>query len=257
MTAAEKKAYHYKWDRFQKRFERIYTTKFKAALKEQVAHQVKHGYITATPIYEVLVSLYKTVGPLWAHQTQVNIKRQQVKSLTTTTSGVFVKARQPMGFNERIVELMRDYFGINLLQDAEDITAYTREVIGKVLTEATTSGASINDIARALESNSELGTMRGRRIARTETVTSANGAAIINAKELGLPMRKIWLAVNDKRTRHSHRMVDNMVVGLDDPFNVNGTLMQQPGARKQSNGLAVPGKETINCRCTLGFEVIE
>lgn len=245
MTKEQKRLYHYKWGRFQRRYERIYTTKFKAALKEQIIQQAYKGYITSTPIYEVLVDLYKTVGSLWAHQSSVLVKRQQVK------------ARMPMGFNERIVELMRQYYGIDLLQDAENITTYTREVINNVLSDAALSGASINDIVRALSGNSELSTMRARRIARTEVVTSANGAAVLQAQETGVPMNKVWLAVNDKRTRHSHRNVDNQTVPLESAFNVNGTQMMQPGVRDQPNGLKVPAGEVVNCRCTVAFAVIE
>lgn len=245
MTPAEKKLYLYKWDRFQKRYERIYTTKFRAALKQQVQSQFSRGYITAAPIYEVLQDLYKTVGPLWANQTRLNIKRQQVK------------ARMPMGFSDRIVELMKQYYGIDLFNDAETITEYTRKIIADILTEATTTGASFNDIVRSLESSTELGAMRARRIARTETVTAANGAAVINAKEMNVPMNKIWLSIDDNRTRYSHRVVDNATVPLDSTFNVNGTMMDQPGIRFQPNGLEVPSKEVVNCRCTVAFEVIE
>lgn len=248
MTSEQKAAYHYKWDRFQKRQERIFTTKFKKALHDQIIQYAYSGRITSEPIYKVLDELYSTVGPLWAHQTQLNVKQQQVK------------ARMPMGFNERIIELMRNYYGIDLLQDAELITTYTSEVIAKVvaeLSEAAQSGASINDIVRALSGNTELSTMRAMRIARTEVVTSANGAAIIQAKETGAPMNKFWLAINDKRTRHSHRNVDGQSQPLDTPFNVNGTQMMQPGVRDQPNGLKVPAKEVVNCRCTVAFEVIE
>lgn len=245
MTTAEKKLYHYRWDRFQKRQERIYTTKFRAALKEQVQQQATLGYITSAPIYEVLVDLYKTVGTLWAHQSQVLTKKQEVK------------ARMPMGFSQRIVDLMKSYYGIDLLNDAELMTKYSREVIVDVLSDAALSGASISEIVRALESSPGFDQMRARRIARTETVTAANGAAVIQAKESGIDKRKIWLAINDKRTRHSHRVVDDMKVGIDQPFNVNGSLMQQPGVRKQDNGLPVPAKEVVNCRCTVAFEVIE
>lgn len=244
MTPQQRRAYHYKWDRFQKRYERIYTTKFRAALQEQVSQYKKSRRITSQPIYEVLLDLYKTVGPLWAHQTQLNIKRQQVK------------ARQPMGFTQRIVELMRQYYGIDLLNDAELMTRFSRQVIADVLSDAAITGLSINEIVRKLETHPEFNQMRARRIARTETVTSANGAAVIQAKESGLPMNKEWMAVNDARTRHSHRNIDGHVVGLDDAFNVNGTMMMQPGVRDQPNGLKVPANEVVNCRCTLGFEVI-
>lgn len=260
----DKQAYLNKWHRFQQRHERIYTTKFKAALKLQVdkfiADYKRSGSqsallrIDASPIHKVLVNLYKTVGPLWAFNTGVHRMKPKRKSLTIP---VDVKARMPMGFNERIIELMRQYYGIDLLNDSEQITASTREVIQGILSDAALTGASINDIVRSLESSPELGAMRARRIARTETVTAANGAAVINAKELGLPMRKIWLAVQDKRTRHDHRIVDDMVIGIDDTFNVGGVQMSQPGVREQPNGLPVPAEQVVNCRCTVAFEVIE
>jgi len=145
-----------------------------------------------------------------------------------------------------------------LLNDAEQITDYTRKVIADVLSDAALSGASINDIVRSLESNSELGTMRARRIARTEVVTASNSAAVINAKEMDVPMKKEWLAVHDNRVRKSHRHVDGHVVGLDDYFTLDGGVtMQQPGARVQSSGLPVPADDIINCRCTVAFSVIE
>ncbi len=87
--------------------------------------------------------------------------------------------------------------------------------------------------------------------------TSANGAAIINAKESGVKMKKEWISITDRRTRHSHRNIDGSIVGIDTPFDVNGTKMMQPGVRMQPNGDAVPPRETVNCRCTMGFIVVE
>jgi uncharacterized protein with gpF-like domain len=244
MTPEDKSQHLRTWHRFQQRYERIFTTKFKAALKYQVNQRMAGSNITSEPIYKVLVELYKTVGPLWAAKTGVH----RIKE---------VKSRMPMGFSERIVELMRQYYGIDLLNDAELITTYTRGVIEGILAEAAQAGWSIDEIVSRMNANTELGAMRARRIARTETVTAANGASIINAKETGIPMRKIWLSVNDHRTRHSHVMVDDVVAPLNEPFNVNGSLMMQPGVRTQTNGLKVPAKEVVNCRCTMGFEVIK
>ena len=241
MTREEKSAYLRKWHRFQQRYENLYTPKFKAALRKQVQQYTSRREINSGPIYEVLLDLYKTVGPVWAAATGVHR----------------MKARMPMGFSARIVELMRQYYGIDLLNNAEQITQYTRDVIANILSDAALTGASINDIVRALEASPELGAMRARRIARTETTAAANTASLINAKETGVPMRKIWLAVNDNRTRHSHRNIDETKIPIDDAFNVNGTQMMQPGVRTQPNGMTVPGPEIVNCRCTLGYEVIE
>lgn len=244
MNPTQRIDYIYKWHRFQQRYERIYTTKFKAALQQQLQQFIKTrnvDHVYAEPIYKVLVDLYKTVGPLWAARTGIHrVAREQ-------------KALMPMGFSERIIELMRQYYGIDLLNDAETITSFTREVIRNVLADAAQSGISFDDIVRELTGNSELSTMRARRIARTETVTAANGAAIINAKESGLKMNKEWIAIEDKRTRHSHRNVDGNIVGIDEPFKVGDSYMQQPGVRTQPNGLEVPASEVVNCRCTISF----
>lgn len=239
-----KQDYIFKWHRFQQRHEAIYTTQLKDALRENIRQWERNQNVmdvTSEPIYKVLAELYQTVGPLWAARTGVHITAREQKAL------------MPMGFSERIVELMRQYYGLDLLNDAEEITAYTREVIVRVLSEAAQSGSSFDMIVKLLTSNSELSAMRARRIARTETVTAANGAAYINAKESGLLMRKEWLAVHDKRTRHSHKEVDGVAVNIDDYFTVGGAKMLTPGARVQENGLPVPPEQVVNCRCTQGF----
>jgi len=172
------------------------------------------------------------------------------------------KATGQMGFNERIVELMRQYYGIDLLNDAEDITAYTKEVIQKILSDAAITGASFDDIVRQITTSSELGPMRARRIARTETVTAANGAAMIYAQTSGNVMEKVWISVKDKRTRHNawanHVTIDGTRLDIDEPFllksqKLGDIFMMQPGVRKQPNGLAVPASEIVNCRCVVAF----
>lgn len=243
MTKAE---YIQKWDRFQRRYENYYTTQFKKALKIQVQQHLTLGYITPDAIFNVLTDLYKRVGPIWAAATGVARKKP-----------TFLKARMPMGFSERIVELMRQYYGLDLLQDANQITEYTREVIQNIFSEAAITGWSIQEITDQLDASSELGAMRARRIARTETVAAANAAAVINAKETEIPMNKRWLAVNDARTRHSHRNVDDVTIPLADAFTVGGVAMEQPGARKTPDGRTVPASEVVNCRCVLGFVVIK
>lgn len=244
MTPSERIDYLFKWHRFQQRHERIYTPKFKQALQKQLkefTHTKDVMRISSEPIYKVLEDLYTTVGPLWAGYTGVHRLRNEHKALL------------PMGFSDRIVELMRNILGINLRNLAETITQYTREVILRVLSESTQSGASFDMIVKELEADSELGAMRARRIARTETVTASNAAALINAQESGLLMKKEWMAVEDKRTRHSHKEIDGTVIALNQAYDLNGVLMMHPGIRTQPNGLEVPEKEFVNCRCTQGF----
>lgn len=250
MTKAEQNKYFYEWQKFQQRYEKYYEKKFVAALKVQVAAFIKTqdiATIPSFPIYTVLVDLYKTVGPRWARVARVSM----------------TKATGQMSFNEEIVELMRQYYGIDLLNDAEEINETTRAVIQKVLDDAAITGASFDDIVRQLTSSSELGPMRARRIARTETVTAANGAAMIYAQTSGNVMEKIWISVKDKRTRHNawanHKTIDGTTIDINEPFDLKSQklgdiLMMQPGVRTQPNGLAVPASQIVNCRCVVAFQ---
>jgi hypothetical protein len=251
MTKAEQSAYWRKWNRFQQKYERIYEKKFVKALQTQVDAFIKYQDINLVPmfpIYDTLVNLYKTVGPQWAR-------------VTRTES---VKADGQLGFNERIIELMRQYYGVDLLNDAAGITEYTKEVIRKVLSQAAQLGWSFEQIVAELRTNSELSSMRARRIARTETVTSANGAAMIYAMTSGNKMEKIWIAVKDNRTRHDHRLADGKRQPIEVPFTLispkyGNILMMQPGVRKQgadSSGEPVPAGEVVNCRCTVAFKAM-
>lgn len=241
MTRAEQTAFWYKWNRFQQKYEKYFIPKFKTALQIQVKAYIKTGDLMSVPsypIYDVLLKLYKTVGPAWASVIKVESK----------------KASGQMGFNEMIIELMKQYYGIDLLNDAELMTRSSREYIANVLSNAAQTGASIDEITQILLNHPEFNDMRARRIARTETVTAANGAAVIYAQTSGNVMEKTWIAVKDKRTRHDHRNVDGTTLPIGDAFNVGGAKMMQPGVRNQPDGQKVPAKEIVNCRCTLGFK---
>lgn len=248
MTKAEQNKYWKQWHRFQQKYEKLYEPKFKKALQIQVDAYIKYRdvmMIPTLPIYDILLKLYKQVGPSWVRETRMDM----------------TKATGQMGFNERIVELMRQYYGIDLLNDAQGMTDYTRQVIIKVLSKAAEEGWSFDQIVRELRTNSELNDMRARRIARTETVTSANQAAMLYAETSGNVMNKIWIAVKDSRTRHDHKIVDGKVLPIGDPFVLNSlkegpVQMMQPGVRQQPNGLAVPASEVVNCRCTVAFRAV-
>ena len=246
MTKAEQNAYWRKWSRFQQKYEKAFIPKFTKALQIQVQAYIKTQdlmQIPAYPIYDVLVKLYKSCGPEWAKY-----------AFAQST-----KADGAMGFNEQIIALMKQYFGIDLLNDAQLMTQYSRDVIVRILSNSLELGLSIDEIVKELLKSPEFNAMRARRIARTETVTAANGAAIIYAGQSGAKMEKIGSAVKDKRTRHDHSKVDGTVIDIEKPFNLyNDKLgliqMMQPGARTQANGLPTPASEVVNCRCTVAFK---
>lgn len=233
MTIQEQTDHWYKFHRFQTRYENIYTPQFNKALKEQHQDYIDNGTLMAVnsgPIYLVLRSLYIDSTYIWAHRATTNLRKE----------------RLTMGFSERIIELMKTYFGIDLLNLAEDITQTTKDVIQQVLSDAAEQGFGFDEIVRRLRST-ELTVKRARLIARTETVASANAASNVAAQDSGLIMDKIWIAARDRRTRLHHAEVNQHIVAMHDTFTVGFTQMKFPGDK--AGGAA----ECCNCRCTHAF----
>jgi len=87
---------------------------------------------------------------------------------------------------------------------------------------------------------------RRELIARTETTRlQAAGSRALYA-EWGLE-RKEWLSTPDERTRPTHVAANGQVRGIDEPFEVGGFEMMQPGDMT----LGAPIREAGNCRCTV------
>lgn len=85
---------------------------------------------------------------------------------------------------------------------------------------------------------------RASAIARTETMRAYASGSMEIYRSAGVT-EKEWLATQDDHTRDSHSEADGQVVGIDEPFNVGGVEMMQPGDPN------APPDETINCRCTV------
>ena len=239
MNEVNRSEYWNKWQRFQQKYENIYEKKFAIAIKIQLNAFLKSGDVMAIPsypIYEVMIKLYQNVGPSWAK-----------------VSSKMVKAGGQMGFSERIIELMRLYFQTDLLNDAELMTRYSREIISNVLSKGSREGWSYNKIVDELVKHPEFSRMRAMRIARTETVTAANAAAMIQAQNSSIKLDKIWISMKDRRTRHSHESVTKEPIAMNEGFQVGSAIMMQPGVRTQPSGLPVPASEIVNCRCTVAF----
>lgn len=233
MTVQEQDEYWFKFHRFQMRHENIFTPKFAKAIQEQINQYKESGTVmavTSTPIYKVLTEVYYEIPQIWAARSTVSIRN--------------LKARAPIGFNQRIIELMKSYYGIDLLNDAEGITDTFREIIQNVLSDAAQNGWGFDEVVKRI---TFLNRNRARTIARTETVGAANAASNIAAKESGLVMDKIWISARDNRTRPHHRQVNQQVVGMNELFTVGDSKMNFPGDKQGG------ADEVINCRCTHAF----
>ena len=129
--------------------------------------------------------------------------------------------------------------------------AWDRRHIVSAVTQGLLQGEPMDRIAGRMERVVGMDAGAAMRAART-CVTGAENAGRVDsyrrAAGMGIPVRKRWLATLDGRTRHSHRRLDDEVVGVDERF---------------SNGCMYPGDpdgeagEVYNCRCTLVADLAE
>lgn len=247
MTQAESDNHKYDFHRFQQKREKFYIPKFNQALQLQVKEAAKYiragqsPIIHSEPIYNVIKALYKDVAIVYGAKVLTGIKRDQ-------------KARMPMGFSDRMLMLIRQYYGLDFLTMSEDITQTTRDYIQKVLTESYPLGLGVDDIVERI-TDREISRQRAAVIARTEVVGAANNGGLIVAKDTGLNLDKVWISARDSRTRRDHIIANGKKVGIDDFFIVGGYKLKVPGDRGGKDGQPkVPGKEIINCRCSAIYE---
>ena len=185
-----------------------------------------HGSILNTEIGDVITSLY-TDAATWA------LKKYKPN----------IKA---FGINEDLIAQILAYFHRFLLEKVIlPISNTTRDRIEEVLKDAVSEGWTVDQTVKELE-DTDILRSRAMTIVRTEAVRAMNFSQLAAADTEDVEMDKQWIAIEDNRVRksHSHAGVDGQRVAIDEPF---------------SNGLMFPGdpegsaKETINCRCTLGY----
>lgn len=193
---------------------------------------------------KVIQNIYLKAGIYTAKKTR--IAERGVKNFYPD-----LQVKRTMGFNERMTTDILEYFRLYLLEKAIlPISATTRERIETVLRKGIEEGWGVDEIVRKLESDvfRDMTRRRAEMIVRTETVRASNYGAMAAIHDSEFEYEKVWIAVNDARTRRTHRhflSVEGEPRDLLVPF---------------SNGLMFPGdpngapEETINCRCALAFE---
>lgn len=144
---------------------------------------------------------------------------------------------------------IQDFINARANQLAGNVTSTTYQAIQQALTDGVAQGASIDDLAAAVEQVfSVASSSRARTIARTEVIGAANGSHTLASQQLpsDVAAGRIWISTSDDRTREEHADADGQVVGMHEPFMVGGDSLMYPG---DPNGTP---DEIINCRCTIG-----
>lgn len=143
-------------------------------------------------------------------------------------------------------ELLIAWTRANAAAKVQKITKTTRKLIFSALDEGATDGLSLNETAKLIRNTTGgvIGRARSFVIARTETHAASQSASFQAATATRIPaMQKEWAAVNDQRTRDSHKEADGQRQTLDEKFEVGSSALDYPGDPSGEP------EEVINCRC--------
>ena len=126
---------------------------------------------------------------------------------------------------------------------------YGQRQIKKSVTSGILQGKSVGNIAKDLQARvSEMNRASAVRAARTAITSAQNGGRMDSykaASDMGIKVRKRWVATKDGRTRHAHQKLDGQTVDWDESFTSELGKIRFPGDPR-----AKPAN-VYNCRCTL------
>ena len=123
---------------------------------------------------------------------------------------------------------------------------WNRQHIASAVTQGVLQGEDLGRVSKRIRSVADMDERAAMRTARTAMTGAQNAGrldAYRRAAAMGIDVRKKWRATLDRRTRHSHRRLDDEVAGLDEAFS-NGLMY--PGDPESGRG-----SEVYSCRCTM------
>ena len=110
---------------------------------------------------------------------------------------------------------------------------YGQKQIKKSVTSGILQGKSVGKIAKDLQARvSEMNRASAVRAARTAITSAQNGGRMDSykaASDMGIKVRKRWVATKDGRTRHAHQKLDGQTVDWDESFTSELGKIRFPG----------------------------
>ena len=126
---------------------------------------------------------------------------------------------------------------------------WNKQNVRNAITSGILLGESVGKIASRLERVTDMNRNAAIRNARTAVTGAQNAgrqASYERAAEMGIKVRKKWVATIDNRTRHSHAALDGKIVAYNEKFrSILGSEMMYPGDREGKPA------DVYNCRCTV------
>lgn len=139
-----------------------------------------------------------------------------------------------------------DEASINVSKDKR----WNQQAMRSALTQGVLQGEGMDGIAKRFASVTDMDRNSAIRNARTLTTgAEASGKldSYFRARDMGIPIKKMWESTVDDRTRASHRNLDGETRELEEKFS-NGLMY--PGDTSTGEGA-----EFYNCRCNLSSQI--
>lgn len=133
--------------------------------------------------------------------------------------------------------------------------AWNRRAMSRQVTQGIINGESIPKIANRLAVVTGARNMSSMMMHARTSVTNAQNAGRLEsyrkAEEMGIKLKKQWVATMDDRTRDQHAALDGQKVEIDEPFTVDGLEIMYPADPEAEPALV------YNCRCTMIADLID
>lgn len=130
--------------------------------------------------------------------------------------------------------------------------AWNRRKIANSLTQGIIQGEGIPDVAKRIARDTGLSSFVATTLYARTAMTAAQNIGRIesmrNQLDMGIKVKKRWIATKDSRTRDTHVELDGQIADVNEPFIVDGMEIMEPGDPYADPSLV------YNCRCSLGYE---
>jgi len=172
----------------------------------------------------------------------INVINQVKKEILSTLGQTSIEVSFNL-LNDKALRVLED----KKIKFAIKVADTTHKAIIRELSEGFEKGEGIPELSNRIKDMPEFDMKRATVVARTEIISSSNAGTLQGYKESGVVIGKEWSSTKDERTRDHHKEVEGQRVKLDDPFVVDGDLLDYPG----DNSHDAKASNVIQCRCSL------
>lgn len=244
---------------------RRYTKEFAAELRRE-SERLAKGYEATGSVPPKSEEHEERIGRIYA-----SIAKSAVRSFGSRIleqgKAMGLEIERKEGFAELFARLALEWIKAEAIRRRiTRVSDETRNRIVRQVASGEKRGLGVSDIASGiLKLVPFMSRVRGEMIARTETHGAANYGANQAARATGLEQEKVWISVEDARTRdfgeadgdvdeYNHREMNDQRVDMDQPFQMPSLSGGNISAMYPGDP-SLPAGATINCRCAVGYLV--